>query len=420
MTTYDFGDGVNISHLVYDRDGVLSDATVAITVTKPDGTTISPSVTHVSTGTYRAATFAGDLSGPWTYKVDVSGAVVDVAYGEFTVFPGDTTVKPTALTRIAKNAAATLATVFLLDETPTDSSTTVTYTVVDAAGGAVATGNAVHGSTGVYRFVLPAQTALKKLAVTWSATIGGSATTTTTYAEIVGGFFFSLAEARNSDESLGDADLYPLADLVAGRLEVEAECEMICDLGMVPRYARVVIDGTGTSELLLQHPDVGRSVAAVRTIRSVSMSDSPDGTFTSFTAAQLADLAATGDGKLVRTGGDVFTEGRANVVVEYEYGLDRPPPDLVRESKIRLRTVVNANKSGVPDRASSFTVAEGGTYRLDMPGAFKTGIPTVDAAYGRYSRRSTGTGANARQVPASRTLTYTPQAGALFHGRRRG
>lgn len=416
MTTYDFGDGVNLSHLVYDRDGNLTDATVVFTVTKPDGSTTTPSVTHVSTGTYRATTFAADVSGPWTYKVSVSGAIIDTAYGDFTVNPGDTTVKPTALTRIAKNSAGTLATAFLLDETPTDSTTTVTYTVTDAAGASVTTGNATHGTTGVYSFVLPAQTALKKLTVVWSATIGGSATTTTTYAEIVGGFFFSLAEARNSDESLDDADRYPLADLVAGRLEVEVECEMICDLGFVPRYARVVIDGTGTSELLLTHPDQGRSVAAVRTIRSVSMSDSPDGTFTSFTAAQLADLAPTADGKLVRTGGDIFTEGRANVVVEYEYGLDRPPADLVRESKIRLRTVLNSNKSAILDRASSFTVTEGATYRLDMPGAFKTGIPTVDAAYGRYSRRSTGTGATARQVPASRTLTYRPQLGSLFHG----
>jgi hypothetical protein len=146
------------------------------------------------------------------------------------------------------------------------------------------------------------------------------------------------------------------------------------------------------------------------------MADSTDRTFTAFTVGQLADLAATADGRLVRTGGDIFTEGRRNVIVELEYGLDRPPADLVREAKIRLRTVLNSNKSGVPDRASSFTMAEGGTFRLDMPGPFKTGIPTVDAAYGRYSRRSTGSGPTGRAVPASRTLSYTPQRGSLFHG----
>lgn len=321
------------------------------------------------------------------------------------------------LTRIAKNSAGTLSHTFLVDETPTDSSTTVTYAVVDATGASVASGNASSSATGVYSFVLAAQSALKALTVTWSATIAGSATSATTYAEVVGGLFFSLAQARSSDASLADTSIYPTADLVAARLEVEVECENICDLAFVPRYARVVLDGTGTSDLLLQHPDrTYRSVAEVRTVRSVSMSDSPDGTFTSFSAAQLADLAAAADGTLRRTGGDVFTAGHRNVIVEYEYGLDAPPSDLVREAKIRLRTVLNANKSGVPDRASSFTMTDGGTFRLDMPGPFKTGIPTVDAAYGRYSRRSTGTGANARQVPASRTLTYRPQAGSLFHG----
>lgn len=324
-----------------------------------------------------------------------------------------------ALTRIAKSTAGTLSHTFEVDEAPADSSTTVTYAVVDAAGVAVASGNATFAGagTGTYSFVLPAQAALKACTVTWSATIASSATTATTYAEIVGGFFFTLAQARASDASLADNGDYTTADLVAARLEVEVECETICDRAFVPRYDRVVLDGSGTGEVLLRHSDPDRSVAEVRTVRSVSMADSPDGTFTAFTAAQVADLAVTADGTLVRTGGDAFTEGRSNVVVELEYGLDRPPPDLIRQALVRFRTVLNTHKSGVPDRASSFTVAEGGTFRLDMPGAFKTGIPTVDAAYGRYSRRPTGTGPTGRAVPASRTLTYSPQSGSLFHRR---
>lgn len=327
----------------------------------------------------------------------------------------------TTLTRIQKNSAGTLRHTFLVDETPTDSSTAVTYAAVDAVGASVASGTATldGAGTGTYSFVLAAQSALKALTVTWSATIAASATTATTYAEIVGGFFFSLKQGRDSDAALADTSKYPTADLIAARLEVEVECENICDLGFVPRYDRVVLDGTGTDEMLLKHSASYRSVAEVRTVRSVSMADSPDGTFVAFTAAQLADLAVASDGTVRRTGGDVFTEGRRNVIVEFEYGLDRPTPDLVRATLTRLRTQLNVNKSGVPDRASSFTVAEGGTFRLDMPGPFKTGIPTVDAAYGRYSRRSTGTGATGRSVPASRTLTYTPQAGSMFHGWRR-
>jgi hypothetical protein len=416
VASYVLGQGVNLEYLAYDREGGLTDATVVYTVTKPDGTTVTPSVNHVSTGTYEAATFAPDQLGGWSFKVVASGAITDVQYGAFTVFPGDVTVRPTALTRIAKSAAGTLAAIFLLDETPTDSTTTVTYAVADATGASVATGSATHAATGLYTFVLPAQSALAALTVTWSATIGGSATTQTTYAEIVGRFFFSLAEGRGSDDSLADTAKYPLADLVAARLAVEAACEMICDRAFVPRYDRVVLDGTGTDQLLLSLSDPDRSIAEVRTIRSVKMASTPDSTFVAFTSGQLAALTTSADGTLIRTSGDIFTEGRANVIVEFEYGLDQPPPDLVTSALTHFRTQLNFNKSGIPDRASSFTMTDGGTFRLDMPGAFKTGIPAVDAGYARYSRRSTGTGPTGRTVPASRTLTYTPQRGSMFHG----
>jgi hypothetical protein len=320
------------------------------------------------------------------------------------------------LTRIAKSTAGTLSHTFLVDEFPADATGTVAYAVTDAAGNAVASGNATHGEVGTYSFVLAAQSALAALTITWSGTVAGAATTQTTYAEIVGGFLFSLAQGRGSDEVLADNGEYSTAELVAARLEVEWECENICDRAFVPRYERVVLDGTGTGQVLLRMSQQDRSVAEVRAIRSVKMASSVDGTFTSFTVGQLADLAPGADGALVRTGGDIFTEGRSNVIVEFEHGWDRPPPDLVRQAMVRLRTVLNIPKSGVPDRTSSFTMTDGGTFRLDMPGPFKTGIPSVDAAYARYSRRSTGTGPTGRQVPASRTLTYRPQAGSMFHG----
>ena len=324
----------------------------------------------------------------------------------------------TTLTRIPINTAGTLSATFELDEIPTDSSTTVTYAVVDAAGTSVTSGSATKTDTGTYSFTLAGQSALSALTVTWTGTISAATVKVTTFAEIVGGFFFSLAQGRNSDASLLDTERYPTADLIAARLEVEAECETICDRAFVPRYDRVVLDGTGTDRMLLRLSDPSRSIADVRAIRSVKMASSPDSTFTAFTSGELADLAVTDDGMLIRTGGDVITEGRSNLVVELEYGLDRPPADLVRAVLTRLRSQLNTNKSGIPDRASSFSMSDGGTFRLDMPGAFKTGIPTVDAVYARYSRRSTGTGPTARIVPASRTLTYTPQAGSLFHGRR--
>jgi hypothetical protein len=77
-------------------------------------------------------------------------------------------------------------------------------------------------------------------------------------------------------------------------------------------------------------------------------------------------------------------------------------------------------KTGVPDRAISFQVADGGSYRLAMPGAYSTGIPEIDAVYARYSLRPTtsGDGQGGITRPASRQIDYTPQRWSLFHGAR--
>jgi hypothetical protein len=325
----------------------------------------------------------------------------------------------TDLVRVLRGAPATLRHTFTIDEDPTDATGAVAVAITDATGAAVSSGNATSAGagTGEYTYVLPGQATLDHLTVVWSATIAGTALTETSYVDIAGGLFFTLMVGRGSDQSLSDTNRYPTADLVVARLEVETECETICDRSFVPRYERVVLDGTGTSELLLAHSDPVRSVAHVRSIRAVSMAPTLDETFVAFTAGQLAALAVAGDGTVRRTDGAVFTEGRRNVVVEFEYGLDAPPADLVKACLTRFRSRLNLNKSGIPDRASSFTVAEGGTFRLDMPGAFKTGLPEVDAVYARYSRRSgAGTGSTGRGVPASRTLDYNPQRTSLFHG----
>lgn len=83
----DLGDGVNLDHRVYNRDGALTAATVALVITKPDGTAFAapPSITTPSTGYYQADTFVPDVIGEWTYYFDVSGTVTDRAYGRFAV-----------------------------------------------------------------------------------------------------------------------------------------------------------------------------------------------------------------------------------------------------------------------------------------------------------------------------------------------
>jgi hypothetical protein len=83
---FDLGDGINLDHRVYDRSGVLTAATVALTITRPDGTTFTaPDIITPSTGYYQAETFVPDAAGDWTYVWSVSGAVTDVARGSFSI-----------------------------------------------------------------------------------------------------------------------------------------------------------------------------------------------------------------------------------------------------------------------------------------------------------------------------------------------
>jgi len=76
VSTYDVGDAVKLSTTVKDFAGTPTDATVVLTLTKPDGTTSTPAVTdEAGTGNY-SSTFNVDQVGTWLYKWAASGAVV--------------------------------------------------------------------------------------------------------------------------------------------------------------------------------------------------------------------------------------------------------------------------------------------------------------------------------------------------------
>jgi hypothetical protein len=315
-----------------------------------------------------------------------------------------------SLRRVQRTAAATLDHVFYVGETGTNSAGPVTVTITDANGTVISTGTATSAGAGEYTYPLPPQAVLMLLTVAWAGTISGAAVVEIDEVEIVGGTFFTLAEGRASDPSLADPVKYLTADLEARRLEVEQECEEICDRSFFPRYLRLTLDGTGTSELML-------TGHGIRTIRSVKVAPRVGQEFTAFTSDELAALTVTPDRVLVRTDGAVFLEGRQNVVVELEYGLDTIPADLKRASLVRFKSQLNVPRTGIPERAVSYTNPDGTSYRLSQPGPYETGIPYVDGVYDRYSLRDKGAGnPDGRPVPASRTLNYDPQRNSLYHG----
>lgn len=247
----------------------------------------------------------------------------------------------------------------------------------------VAAGTATAGTGSdprTYSLTAANNTLLDLLTVTW--TDAGDASTHTTYVEVVGGYYFTIAEARASDSSLTDTVKYPDALIVATRREVEEEFEQICQISFVPRYAKASHSGNGRSSFLLQ----ARDLTSVRSIRNYTDAT----TYTAWTADELATLVADQWGLVTSRTGLTFGYGLSNLEFAYEHGFARPPAEVKRAAMQRLRYRMNEALTGIPDRATSFSVAEGGTYRLDTAGALKTGQPEVDAVLGRWSRRLPG------------------------------
>jgi hypothetical protein len=81
---YDIGDVVTLD-FTDEVDGVPTDAgAVTVTVTKPDGSTVTPSVSHDDVGVY-SAQYAPTLDGPYTYRWVATGTGQTAESGSFYV-----------------------------------------------------------------------------------------------------------------------------------------------------------------------------------------------------------------------------------------------------------------------------------------------------------------------------------------------
>lgn len=209
---------------------------------------------------------------------------------------------------------------------------------------------------------------LDLLTAVW--TDAGDLSTYTTLVEVVGGYYFSLADARAADPALSNDTKYPDELLIATRAAVEEEFEAICGVSFVPRFTREVVDAS--CGLNLTWPEV-------RSVRGVAAWDGD-----TYTAWTDLDYILTGGDSIIT--GPFCRGGRYRV--DYEHGFDRPPADVKRVALIRLRHLASASLTGIPDRATSFSVAEGGTYRLARAHIMSTGIDEVDAVLARRDHRS--------------------------------
>lgn len=316
--------------------------------------------------------------------------------------------------RIRQAAAATLM-VTLTDQIgePVDAVAGVNVTVSRANGTVLVASTPATSdpAVGVYTYALPAASTavLDVLHAVWhDVTSGGD---WHSYHRVVGGFMFTITEARIYDDVLNDDVKFPAVDMAATRDQVEDEAEWICDRRFVPSYARVTTSGDGTANISTGCHDL-------RVVRAISVADTLSGTAVALSATELASCAMLPGGIIQRTDGGIFTWGTNNVTVDLEYGLDAPDAMLAAAAITRLRSRLLGPKTGMPERSREWTDPNGNHYVFTGPDAYTTGIDAVDAVYARFSKRDRGQGKNGSGsvMPASRTLSYDPQAYGMFRG----
>jgi hypothetical protein len=266
--------------------------------------------------------------------------------------------------RFLSGRAVTLRHTFLDDETPMVVPA-VSVTVRDASGATVYTGDATSSGT-EWSATLPARPE-GVYTVSWVA--GTSATDADSF-EVVGGFLFTIPEARGSDMDLADATRFPTGEVKHYREVVEDEFERITGRSFVPRTARVEVEADDTATLFLGYFDVSALVAI----------EGPSG------AVDMAGWAVDPAG-FVRAPYDLADGDRYTVTFRYGHG--QAPEDVKRAGLLRLRSLLTAERSGIPDRATAFVAAEGGNFTLATAGrnGYETGIPEVDATLTRYKYR---------------------------------
>lgn len=272
--------------------------------------------------------------------------------------------------RVRCGSPITLIFRFLVDELPTDpDGEEATVTVTNPTGTVVSTGLASKEAIGVYVY----QMATPVVPTVYTAVAAGDfaavAASVSETVDVVSDRLFSLAALRGTEAKFSDTEKWPTDLLETVRVETEDEAERIMCRSFIGRYRDLVITGGGDRTLMLDTLPIRQIVSAT----------------SGGAELDVADVGFDALGYVYYAPG--WASGLSSIRLGLIYGETRIPGDLQRAALQRARTRLFDFNSGIPDRALSFTAAEGGTYALSTAGraGAETGIPDVDAVYKRYS-----------------------------------
>lgn len=285
--------------------------------------------------------------------------------------------------RVLRNTAATVSVTFYNGSTPVDADTDPTVVVKRADGSTLLSTTATNEiDPGVYSVVIPPQTNLNVLTITWTGEFTGTDVSIESIVEIVGGFYFSIAELRGADPNFANLSKYPTSALVDARMQTEAEFEDITGRAFVPRYYREesIVSDEDTEMLWLEKPDPIRFITF--TINGVSYIHWYDSGYIMKDKYSPRGLVLRSDALGVFSYDPTYYPINA----EYEYGMTKVPIPIKEKAIKRAKMKLLGAKSTIDERALTMTLPDIGTVNLATPGVrgSETGVPDIDVVLSRY------------------------------------
>jgi hypothetical protein len=301
--------------------------------------------------------------------------------------------------RLLRDTANNLEIDFTDAGTPVDADGTVTVTIVGADGTALFTdtpaGKVTPPAFGRYRKVLsPANLPdVELLTCTWKGTFSGAADQLITQAEVVGGYLFTLAEARafnprqQAAGPLADTARHPDAAVLDEHWSLADDFELICGASFFPRFGRAVLSGWDALPDLRTGSWVPTCLQLPHRKVTSLLSLTVDGV--AYDAGALAQVSGNERGVLRRLDGTRWPTGAENVVACYTHGYASVPGPITRAAL--LLTASHLAGGDVNPRAMAIT-NELGTTQLATAGygRWEYGLPEADAILRRYARKPPG------------------------------
>lgn len=280
--------------------------------------------------------------------------------------------------QVLRNTAATASVTFYNGSIGADADGTVTVTAKKADGTTLFSTSATNDpAPGVYTTVIPPQATLNQLTLTWTGTFTGTTVSIESNVEIVGGFYFSIAELRAQDKNFDNLTKYPNSALIDARAYVEAEFEDICHRAFVPRYHREtgIVTDYDTHTLWLEKPEV---------VRFISLKVAGVDQLSWYTAGYLTKDKWSP--RIVNLNNVAIGAVYSNVDAEYEYGMTQVPLPIKQKALKRAKMFLMGQTSTLDERAVSMSLPDIGTINLAQPGVrgSETGVPDIDIVLRRY------------------------------------